>query len=80
MGKIELTVQVDQELAEQAKASGQSLDTVVEEALRALIDHSSNAAAEARARTWAEENAGAIREYNERIARRGTFGADLRRW
>jgi len=36
--------------------------------------------AEARARQWAEENAEAIRVHNQRIAERGVFGEDLRRW
>jgi len=36
--------------------------------------------ASARARAWAEENAEAIRAHNQRIAERGVFGEDLRRW
>ncbi len=38
------------------------------------------AAAEERARAWAAENAEAIRVHNARIAERGLFGEDLRRW
>lgn len=38
------------------------------------------AGVEERARQWAEENAEAIKDHNARIARRGVFGADLRRW
>lgn len=34
----------------------------------------------AKARQWAEENAAAIGVHNERIAERGLFGGDLRRW
>lgn len=37
-------------------------------------------AADARGRRWAEENADAIRVHNARIAERGVFGEDLRRW
>jgi len=33
-----------------------------------------------RAAAWAMENAEAIRVHNERVARRGIFGADARRW
>jgi len=38
------------------------------------------AGAEQRARGWAMDNAEAIRTHNERIAARGIFGEDLRRW
>jgi post-segregation antitoxin (ccd killing protein) len=36
--------------------------------------------AEARAKIWAEENAEAIAEPNERIARRGLIGDEWRKW
>jgi antitoxin CcdA len=38
------------------------------------------AAAQQRARRWAEENADAIAVHNARIGERGLFGDDLRRW
>lgn len=50
---------------------------IVANHLRQMADP---AGAEARSRKWAEENADAIRAYNERIERRGVFGTDLRRW
>jgi hypothetical protein len=34
----------------------------------------------AKAAAWARKNAEAIRVHNERIAKRGIFGADARRW
>ena len=37
-------------------------------------------AAEERGRRWARENAEAIQVHNNRIAERGVFGEDLRRW
>ena len=37
-------------------------------------------AAETRARLWASENAEAISVHNARVAERGLFGEDLRRW
>lgn len=79
MGKIELTVRIDDDLAAQASQEG-SIDTVVENALRAYVDASKASSADARAKKWAEENAEAIKAYNERIARRGLFGEDQRRW
>jgi antitoxin CcdA len=96
MGKAELRIEVDEALLRRAEAAGVPVERVVEEALKAAISEEgdgpgflSRAAAakkadpegaEARARKWAEENAEAIKAYNERIERRGVFGADLRRW
>ncbi len=37
-------------------------------------------AADERARRWADENADAVSVHNARIADRGVFGQDLRRW
>ena len=89
MGKIELTIQVDESLAEEARARGQSLEDYVADRLKprpfdmmaGLVRKQADpeGAAE-RAKQWAEENAEAIKAYNERIARRGVFGEDLRRW
>jgi post-segregation antitoxin (ccd killing protein) len=50
---------------------------VVASHLRQLADPQ---AAEARATRWALENAGAISLHNARVAERGLFGEDLRRW
>jgi post-segregation antitoxin (ccd killing protein) len=79
MGKIELQVEIDEALLEQAKAAGIELTAVVERALRASLD-SSPETGDRRAKAWVEENAEAIRDYNARIARRGIVGTDLRRW
>ena len=38
------------------------------------------AGAQRRAQDWAKDNAEAIKTHNERIAARGIFGEDLRRW
>ncbi len=56
MGKIEMRVDIDGDLAEQARA------------------------ADERAQHWARENAEAIRIHNTRVAERGLFGEDMRRW
>ena len=50
---------------------------VVASHLRQLADPVS---ADERARRWAVGNADAIRTHNARIAERGVFGEDLRRW
>lgn len=96
MGKAELRADIDEHLLERAKAAGVSLDDAAELGLKMALAEAEKgsigivashlrqiadpAGAEERARKWAEENAEAIKAHNERIARRGVFGGDLRRW
>lgn len=95
MAQAELKLDIDAELLEQARSAGLALTPVVEAALRQALANDDQprrplfeakrpvipvAEAEARARRWAEENAEAIADYNRRIAERGVFGEDLRRW
>lgn len=80
MGKVELDIGIDPELLAQAKRLGVSVAGMSETQLRLHLQKVDPAGAEDRARRWAEENAEAIKAYNERIARRGLFGEDLRRW
>jgi antitoxin CcdA len=97
MGKIEMRVEIDPELAAQAREAGVALSDAAEMGLRialaaagrgrplglAASHHRQIAdpeAAEARARHWALENAEAISLHNARVAERGVFGEDLRRW
>lgn len=91
MGKIERTVELDEHLLEQVKAAGLTLEQAIrlgidatEQPVGIVANHERQkqnpAAAEERARQWAEENADAIRAHKERIERRGVFGEDLRRW
>ena len=80
MGKVELDIGIDPELLAQAKRLGISVAGMSETQLRLHLQKVDPAGAEDRARRWAEENAEAIKAYNERIARRGVFGEDLRRW
>lgn len=93
MGKAELRVEIDEALLAEAKAAGLPLEPLVEAALRAAVrgeptgivaadarQKADSAGAEVRAKRWAEENAEAIKAYNERIERRGVFGAEWRRW
>lgn len=86
MGKAELRADIDESLLARAKAAGVSLDRAAERGLEIALAEAEQRrqmdadGAEERARKWAEDNAEAIRAYNERIERRGVFGADLRRW
>jgi len=74
------TGEIDPELLDQARRLGISIAGMSENQLRLHLQKVDPAGAEDRARRWAEENAEAIKAYNERIERRGVFGADLRRW
>jgi antitoxin CcdA len=79
MGKAEL--KVDAELLAQAQAAGVATEHVMESALRAALHAKLGAAAaDERARRWAEENAEAIADYNRRIRERGVFSDSLRTW
>jgi len=92
MGKIERKVQLDERLLERVEAAGLTLeqaikrgvDAATERPIGIVANHERQKldpeGAERRARQWAEENADAIKAYNERIERRGVFGTDLRRW
>ena len=83
MGKIERKVAVDAELLADAEAQGVGIDEALAEGLKAALARkaaASTVSAEEKARRWAEENAEAIRTHNERIAARGIFGEDMRRW
>jgi len=80
MGKPELNIGVDPELLAQAERLGLSTSGMSETALRLYLQKVDPKGAEARARRWAEENAEAIKAYNERIERNGPFGDDVRTW
>ena len=80
MGKVELDIGIDSELLAQAKRLGISVAGMSETQLRLHLQKVAPAGAEDRALRWAEENAEAIKAYNERIACRGVFGDDLRTW
>jgi antitoxin CcdA len=77
MGKTELKIEIDAELLEAAKQAGVRLESAIEDGLRRAMREE---AAEQRARQWAEDNAEAIREHDQRIAERGLIGAEWRRW
>lgn len=80
MDRAEPASTIDPELLEQAARLGIDTGGMSESRLRLHLQKVDPAGAEARARRWSEENAEAIRHNNEAVARRGIFGADLRRW
>ena len=77
MADAELRLDIEAHLLEQALAANLPIGVLVERALKAALGP---AAAEERARRWAEENAEAIAAYNRRIKERGEFGRDWRTW
>jgi antitoxin CcdA len=77
MGKAELKIEIDADLLKQAKAAHLSISHVVEKALQAQLQ---STGMNDRARAWADENAEAIKDHQERIAQYGVFGDDLRTW
>ena len=85
MGKVELNIEIDPELAAEAERLGVDLSVAgiagVERALAIRRNaRKSDAERAEEARAWAEENAEALKAYNERIARDGVFGEDFRTW
>ncbi len=77
MGKVELKLEIDADLLKQAKAARVPISRVVEAALKAQLPPNGM---EERAAAWAAENADAIKDHEERIAKYGVFGDDLRTW
>lgn len=73
MGKIELRVQVEEHLLEQAAAADIPIESAAECALRAKL---SPAASEEKARRWAAENAEFIEAHNRFVEEFGAFSAE----
>lgn len=65
-----VNVTVDRELLAEARSLGIPISGTLEQALRERV-------LEVRKERWLEENREAIAEYNERIAREGTFGSQF---
>jgi len=80
MDKVEHNPGIEPELVEQATQLGISITGMSEVQLRLHLQKVDPAGAEARAKRWAEENAGAIRIHNGFVAKHGVFGAGWRRW
>ena len=74
MDKVELRLEADAELVEQARANGFEPQELLERGLREAIAREKARdpeAQERRAREWAEENKEAVAEFNRRVAERG---------
>jgi antitoxin CcdA len=80
MGRVELDIGIDPELLAQAKRLRISITGMSETQLRLHLQKIDPAGAEQRAKRWAEENAEAIRNHNERIAKRGLISDHFRKW
>jgi antitoxin CcdA len=80
MDSAEPASTIDPELLEQAARLGLDIGGMSERDLRLHLQKVDPAGAEARARRWAEENAEAIEDHNERIRRRGLIGDHFRKW
>lgn len=80
MDRLEPPSAIDPELLEQAARLGLDIGAMSETQLRLHLQKVDPAGAEARARRWAEENAEAIKDHNERIRRRGLIGDHFRKW
>lgn len=77
MGKSELKMEIDSHLLEQARAAEIQMTILFERALKAALGP---AAAEERARKWAEDNAEAIASHNRFVDEHGAFGKEWRSW
>ena len=94
MDKVELKLEIEADLLRRAREAGLDPAAVLEDELRRRLgeagmqdcgrDWSTEApppdTPEARAARWAQENAEAIKEHNQRIAERGLIGAHWRKW
>lgn len=77
MGKTELKLEIDTHMLEQARAREIHLSLLLERALKKELGA---AAAEERARRWADENADAIASHNRFVEENGEFGREWRSW
>jgi antitoxin CcdA len=71
---------IDPELLEQAARLRLDVGAMSEAQLRLQLQKIDPAGAAARARRWAEENAEAIKDHNDRIRRRGLISEHFRKW
>ncbi|MDO9336352.1 MAG: type II toxin-antitoxin system CcdA family antitoxin [Caulobacter sp.] len=87
MDKRDLRLSIDADLLRRAEAAGvdpaRTLEAALAERLQGVRDQGrafEGQDADGRAARWAEDNADAIADYNRRIADRGVFGQEWRRW
>jgi antitoxin CcdA len=83
MGKVELHIEVDADLAARAELRGVNLGPALEEGIKVALarqERDPSFDEGAVARQWAEENAAAIESHKKFIEEYGVFGEDLRTW
>lgn len=81
MGKVELNIEIDQSLLDEARSVDLDVEALAVDSIRrAVASRRASEADAASARAWAEENAEALELHRDRIARFGVFGEDLRSW
>lgn len=81
MGKVELNIEIDQSLLDEARSVDLDIEALAVDSIRrAVASRRASGTNAADARAWAEENAEALQLHRDRIARFGLFGEDLRRW
>ncbi len=77
MGKDELRVEIDALLLQQARSADIQFSILMERALKEALGP---AAAEERAKRWAEESAPSISAHNRFVEEHGAFGEEWRNW
>lgn len=85
MGKIELKVEIDQALVDDARRLHIDIDEATVDGLRRALAHRlaairSDDERAADAMVWAAENTEALEAHRRRIERDGVFGEDFRTW
>lgn len=81
MGKVELKIEIDQSLLDEARSVDIDIQTLALDSIRRAVAMRQAVETDVGdAKAWAEENAAALEMHRERIARFGIFGEDLRSW
>jgi post-segregation antitoxin (ccd killing protein) len=80
MGKVELKIAIDAALVERAKAVGLELRAAAEAGIQAALAALAPAGVSEDQAKWIAENAKAIADHEERIAKYGLFGEEFRTW
>lgn len=77
MGKIELKIEIEEDLLARAESAGVDAQAVAAAAVREAVEAASDLE---KAQRWAAENSEALKAQRERIDNVGIFGQDLRGW
>ena len=85
MGKVDLNIEIDADLLDQARRLDIDIEQATADGLRrAMLARKSATMSDAEraadAGTWATENADTLEAYRRRVERDGVFGEDFRTW